>query len=77
MFVVSIVSRRLDLMEETEGGIQQQEQAVQVRNQVAKSLVILGLVYFVTQTPIRIEDINEDSMKYLLRRVHFVRIPKS
>ena len=57
--IMFVLSRRLDLMEGTEGGSQQQEQVIQVRNQVAKALVILGLVYFVTQTPIRIEDINE------------------
>ena len=57
--IMFVLSRRLDLMEGAEGGSQQQEQVVQVRNQVAKALVILGLVYFVTQTPIRIEDINE------------------
>ena len=33
--------------------------ASQIRNQVARALVILGLVYFTSETPIRIGDINE------------------
>ena len=34
-------------------------QFIAVRNQVTRALVTLGAVYFITQTPIRITDINE------------------
>ena len=36
-----------------------QSQITSVRNQVARALVINGIVFFITQTPIRIVDMNE------------------
>ncbi|XP_072041170.1 somatostatin receptor type 2-like [Amphiura filiformis] len=51
--ILALGSRSLVVNSDTE------HQQISVRNQVAKALVINGILFFMTQLPIRVSDINE------------------